>query len=456
MRRVQTKKKFAARIQHAFEARIVELSLQNPEFGAKGLLPLLNLEDIDVSVSTVYKILKRNSLQNRDARLMKLEAQQAFEAMSRQDVETPRLNVVPIPAPAEEPLPLPEDAAEKMQPQLGKPEPVPVIQKEKIPRPRVLPVKKAREKTKFQSSRFLTLSNILLLALLVYLGFYTVQNLHNAGLMAEAAATAAPAPAGIAARPENATALLSGYGFISERNLFNVSKEEAPGPKKEIVVEKLSMAKKDLGLLLVGTVVAYDSRLSRAFIDNRKTRQQETYQEGDKAGEVQIIKILRNKVIIATKEGDQLLTVYIEESGKDRKASTPQKQTVAKVPLAQPPSKSGLPGPRIGSRKIERAEVESSFADLDELMQAVQISPYQQEDQSAGFMLGRIPPNSVLAKMGLRNRDVIMGMNGEIITDPDQAADFFQTLAVGGEITINIKRGRGVRLRHRQIKLNIE
>jgi general secretion pathway protein C len=452
MGRQDVNKKITAKIPHAFEERIVELSLQNPEFGAKRLLPLLNLEDIDVSISTVYNILKRNGLQNRDKRLVVLEAQQAFEAMVRQDVRTPRLNAVPIPAPAEEPLPLPEDTAEELQPPLGKPEPGTEIQKEKILLPRVLPIKKAREKTKFQSSWFLTLSNMLLLALLVYLGFYTVQNLHNAGLMAEAAATVTPAPAGIAVRPENASGLLSDYRFISERNIFNISKKEAPGPKKEIVVEKLSRAKKDLGLLLVGTAVAYDSRLSRALIDNHKTRQQEVYREGDKAGEAQIIKILRNKVIIATKEGDRLLTVEVKTSAKGKITSAAAQQIPGSSTLRSQSIDSITSGARTRSISLDRQEVEVSLANTDQLLQELTISPYMRFQKPAGFRISNISDDSIFSKMGLSNKDVIVGINDQKIISPDQAAEFFNTILESGEVTILARR----RLRTRRINLNIE
>jgi PDZ domain-containing secreted protein len=47
---------------------------------------------------------------------------------------------------------------------------------------------------------------------------------------------------------------------------------------------------------------------------------------------------------------------------------------------------------------------------------------------------------------------VIVGIDDESITGPDQAADFLQRLASGGEVTIKFKRRR----RTRQVKLNIE
>jgi len=58
----------------------------------------------------------------------------------------------------------------------------------------------------------------------------------------------------------------------------------------------------------------------------------------------------------------------------------------------------------------------------------------------------------VLRKIGLRSLDVTEGVNDQEITSPERAAEFFQTLAEGGEVTINIKRRR----RSRQIKLSIE
>ncbi len=434
MAKPKIKKRTASRITLEVEARIVELSLQHPEFGAKRLISLLSSEDIDVSASTVYNTLKRNGLQNRNKRLAKLNAQQAVEASPRQDDKSPHQYAVPIPAPAEKPVTVPE------------------VYKEKVPLPHVLSVKKAHGKSKFRSSWFLTLLNILLLVLLVYLGFSTVKNLLNAGLEPETVPVVALAPANIAARPEKATPPLSDYRMISEGNLFNVSKEEAPGPKKEIAVEKLSLAQKGLGMQLVGTVVAYDSRLSRAFIDNRKTRKQEAYREGDKAGDVLVKKVLRNKVIIATKEGDRLLTVEIEAFGKKIKTSSAAPQmSRSSDPRSQSPGSTSS-GARTRSISLERPEVEASLANIEQLLQELTISPYMQFQKPAGFRISNISRDSIFRKMGLSSRDVIVGVNDQNITSPDQAAEFLQTLAEGGEVTIRAKRRR----RTRRIILNIK
>ena len=72
-------KTFHEKIPPEVEERIVELSLQNPDFGARRLMSLLQQEEIFVSASAVYTVLKRNDIENRQKRLLKLEARQAPE-----------------------------------------------------------------------------------------------------------------------------------------------------------------------------------------------------------------------------------------------------------------------------------------------------------------------------------------------------------------------------------------
>ena len=264
---------------------------------------------------------------------------------------------------------------------------------------------------------------------------------------------AAAASAFADTRPEATAAVrpLDTYRNIWQRNLFNVSKDTLPAPQKEIALDKLALAHKDIGLKLVGTVVADNRQLSRAFIDNHSAREQAAYREGDRTGRVLIKKIMRNQVIIGTDRGDRLLTV---ENAEPRQMATTRSATqraVAKASAPSQTSKSLSPGARTRFFSLDREEVEASLADTDQILQEVQISPYMIADRPSGFRLGNIKADSVLARMGLRNGVVITDVNGETITGPDQAVMFFQTLKKGGDIAIKIKRRR----RTIQIHLNI-
>jgi general secretion pathway protein C len=422
-----------ARVTGEVAERIVQVSLNNPDYGARRLVSLLEKDGIRTNASTVYRILKRNDLQNREKRFARIRAQEAEEISSPEAVEISAPQSVAVPAP------------------LAQPEPAAGITLEKVTAPRFQPIKKAPEKTKFQRSLILTLSNVLLLVLLAYLGVYAAQSFRHAGLESAALAAPAPAPAGIDARPETAAPPLTDYRIIWERNLFNVSKKVASVPEKQIAIENIAPAKKDLGIKLVGTAVADDPRLSRAFIDNRSTGEQEAYREGDRAGEVRIKKIQRNNVIIATREGDRLLTVEIGTAAIGQTTSKPAPQTPATSTLKQSTG-SISSSARTRSVSLDRQEVEASLANIDRLIADLDIAPYTRFEQPAGFKISNISNESIFKKIGLSSRDVIVGINNQKITGPDQAAEFINTIAKGGQVTIRARR----RLRTRRINLNIE
>jgi hypothetical protein len=109
----------------------------------------------------------------------------------------------------------------------------------------------------------------------------------------------------------------------AKRNLFGVSQEKgsASSEKMELMLlEGIRVADKDLGLTLVGTVLADDPKMNIAIIDNRSTRQQEPYHEGDRIGEVLVKRIFWNNVIIETERGEELLVMSFE-GGAGRSSS---------------------------------------------------------------------------------------------------------------------------------------
>jgi type II secretion system protein C len=460
-------KTFPEKIPPEVEDRIVELSSQNPDFGARRLGPLLQQEKIVVSASAVYRILKRNDLENRQKRLFKLETQLAPEAAPEPETEGPEpiteaAEIEPVPAVDKKPEPVSEPAVAVPIPPMDKalapaeePEPTPepavaeASETAKLERP---PVRKAPVKTIKKRGHWVFYPLYLLLFLLIgYLGLHAVQSIQYALLDTEAMQTDDSVAVGVVAKTVISAQPLDGYRLIWERNLFNTGRVKEPDPAEKIALAKLAPAKKGLGLELVGTVVADDPKLSRAIIDNRSIRKQEAYREGDNAGKVKIKKILRNNVVITTADGDELLTVEIKESSRIAPA-TMSKVVGSQSSSAQPATATRRLSARTSAISLKRDEVASSLADIDGLMKQMKIAPYKSGDQAAGFRLGSITRDSVLRKMGLRSRDVIVGLDDETITSPDQASDFFKKLADGGEVTIKLKRRR----RTREIKLNIE
>lgn len=290
--------------------------------------------------------------------------------------------------------------------------------------------------TKVGRSLSLTTINILLILCLGFIGFYTVQKMRNTKHESETLTAIPAAPVMAVTDSEITSPPISDYQTIWKRNLFNTSKENDPASKKKIAPEKLDLAGKDLGLELVGTVLADDPKISLAVIDNLKTKVQDGYREGERAGDVLIKKILRKEVIITTEQGDMLLPIKREESFEDVKSAPVSKFSVT----------------RTISTRLSREEVQESLADMEQLQRQKLISPYVLKDKTYGFRIDQIPPQSVLLDMGLKSQDIILGVNGKATTDPKQAADYFRAFDKTGEASIAIMRRRRSRIIHYNVE----
>jgi type II secretion system protein C len=430
------------------EERIVDVSLENPDYGARRLAGLMAEEGISISSSAIYALLKRHGLQTRSLRHSRIELHRLTDG-APPDVETEAPYAVPIPATPEEPELVSEQTVDTTE------------------APPVAPLPPPPVKSPLRARWFFYLADVLLLALvgyLGYIGYHTVINFKQARLAPEAVAAVKPEQARRAVQPQIAAQPLKGYQKIWKRNLFNIPEKKTPVPKKETPIENIALAQKNIGLKLVGTIVAHDANLSRAIVHVSKTREQGAYRVGDEAGKAKIKKILRNKVVITTAKGDQLLIIDDKDFGKGGRAGSKQRRKSRSLTSSQPTAgeaRSGTSGSKVSRRRtrainLKREDVEASLADTDQLLEDLTISPFMQEEQPAGFIISKIPRGSILAKMGLRNGYVVTQINDQAITGPDQAAEFFRTLAEGGEVSIQVRRSRGVRRRSRQINLNIE
>ena len=223
---------------------------------------------------------------------------------------------------------------------------------------------------------------------------------------------------------------LDDYAIITERSLFGgTSKGSMGAPPEQDALDDMPVAVKSLGLKLVGTVVGNKRDDSSAIIEDLSTRKQEAYREGDRIKQTLIKRILRHNVIINTGTRDEVLTMEPEDS-TGKSAAPERKAQASRRPTAS------------SSIRLKRDDLEAQMANLNDLMQQVRIRPFMEGKQPAGFLVSNIKPGSLFSKMGLRNGDVIKGINGETITTPDQAIELYESLMEGGEIALEIKRGR--------------
>jgi type II secretion system protein C len=282
-----------------------------------------------------------------------------------------------------------------------------------------------------------TFYKILFIALVIWC--WTTGNVNARTTGSDIVTTAETASPDAAMQPAGAQALEDSVA-ISERNTTGHPKEKASPAREEIQLRSVRMATQELGLKLIGTVVADDPEDSLAVIEDRTNGKQYPRREGDRVGKALIKKILRNEVIINAGRGDKMLTMLHEQPS----GGEPVPYQAAGI---QHPANTAE-----STTRLNREDVAPYFADISQLKEQLLLHPIHQENEPAGFLVRNIKRGSILWRMGLRNRDVVKGVNGRAVTSPDEADAFFQDLKKGGVITVEVERAR----RAQELKIEIQ
>jgi general secretion pathway protein C len=208
---------------------------------------------------------------------------------------------------------------------------------------------------------------------------------------------------------------LDSYRIISERNLFGSTDKESSEIK--INVDELEPTK--LKLVLLGTVCS-NSNLDFAVIEDTDKRKQELCRAGDTVASAEVIKILPGKVILRVDDRDEILSIKKRSAG----------EKTGKKPAASPKR----------PIMVSKSDVENAFNNMSEMLTQVRIRPYFSAGKPDGFMVSRIKQGSIFQKMGLKNGDVIQGVNDSPIGSADDMLELYKGLQSGSEITLNLKR----------------
>ncbi|MBW2466504.1 MAG: PDZ domain-containing protein [Deltaproteobacteria bacterium] len=237
------------------------------------------------------------------------------------------------------------------------------------------------------------------------------------------------------------------YNKIVERNIFGATEKVVEAPVEEVKpVETLEETQLELSLL--GTI-AGDSASARAIILDKRKRSQDIYRIGDSVQEAEIRQILRGKVILRHGDKDEVLlmvegedkTQAAEGEGVSRRGRAAPRRSKN---LARPASLGSTTGEVEEERiSIAQDDLQTSMNDLNELMTQVRVRPYFRRGKPEGIIVSRIQPDSIFAKLGLMNGDIIASVNGKQMSSPDEAFQFYNSLKSGEKVSIEItRRGR--------------
>jgi general secretion pathway protein C len=234
----------------------------------------------------------------------------------------------------------------------------------------------------------------------------------------------------------------SHYRPIMERNLFGLKPADKEPAKPALDVDSLQQT--SLKLKLWGTVSGNDQK-TYAVIEETTTRLQDLYHIGDSIQNATIKMILREKVVLTVNGKDEVLEM--ENLALTSPGRLPPLQAAGMPSEAQ--EQGSLPTQRIS---LQRSLIEDSIRDISNLMTQVKIMPHMEDGQPDGLAVSNIQPNSIFRRMGLRNGDILMGVDGQNIKSVDDALKLYDNLKTSDNVSVQIKR-RG---RLRTIDYNVK
>lgn len=227
---------------------------------------------------------------------------------------------------------------------------------------------------------------------------------------------------------------LKTFQTIMDRNLFGSVDSKIVEAEAPVEIETLEPT--SLKIALLGTV-AGDQANAVAVIEDRKKRKQDLYKVGDSVQDALIKKILRGKVVLEVGGKDEILTM--EETTASSSPSTPGTSRPRSTPA----------NVQTGSRtrslertiSLRRNDIDESLQDINALLSQARILPHFENGEADGLAVTGIKAGSIFMKMGLRNGDIVHGVNGDTITTPDDILSMYNDMQSGSGLSIQIKRG---------------
>jgi general secretion pathway protein C len=221
------------------------------------------------------------------------------------------------------------------------------------------------------------------------------------------------------------------YRIITKRNLFGSVDQAGPVDKgKE--EEFKDVEPTSLKISLLGTVSG-DRNTGYAVIEESAGKKQGLFKVGDSIQDAVVERIRRGEVIL--KIGGKYEKLTMDEAAQTRAAGLkddagPATETASTIP-------------------VSRDMVEGSLSNINQLLTQVRVRPHFSDGLPDGLAVSHIRPDSIFAQLGLKNGDVVKGVDGKEIKSPNDIFRFYNSLKSGSAISVDVlRRGQLQTLRY--------
>lgn len=238
---------------------------------------------------------------------------------------------------------------------------------------------------------------------------------------------------------------LPDYRVIVRKNIFNsasdaatttqVSPASLPAPEASLP---------PLNLSLIGTAVS-NGGVPFAIIKDPKEKDQALYRKGEQIGALsggdlasrpKILEIHRNKVVLL--RGGKRETLEVTD---DPKQNTSGKTGPPPAASASPTgAESTIRQVSEGQWLLDRRELDDALKNLPQLLTKARVIPSFKDGQPDGFRIFAIAKDSLYAKIGLQNGDILHRINGVDVKSPQNFMKVIEQLKDESRINVDLVR----------------
>ena len=200
--------------------------------------------------------------------------------------------------------------------------------------------------------------------------------------------------------------------------------------------------KTTLRAVLMGTIVATPDQYSLAVITNDEIKETKVYGVGDKLMNVAVVLTVERHRVIVFNESEHHREYIDDTPGTGQSLATVAPLNVTGVPPPGGPlaAASGIKETAPNNYAVPRKEIDNAIANMSDLATKARIVPSFKNGVSNGFKLFSIMPDSLYAKIGIQNGDVIKKINGYDMNSPEKAMEIYTKLLNATHVDVEIER----------------
>jgi general secretion pathway protein C len=246
------------------------------------------------------------------------------------------------------------------------------------------------------------------------------------------------AAAGRRSRSRDSTRALSKNSYLDPILRRNIFDSTAVGTTASTDVDTgIDGRRTSLDVTLLATVVAEPDSYSSALISSGDKREASVrgYGIGDNLlDEATILRIEQKKVVIRRDDGT---IEYIDMGGEGTKAASSSRRSSK----GAEDEEGGITKTGDYSWEVDQSVIANAMGNIDSLISQVRATPHKGPDgEIDGFRLSAIRRGSLLQKLGIKNGDVIHGVNGTPLSSATGAMGAFQAMQSESSFNFDVTR----------------